>query len=218
MNLSEIVKTRYSTKEFDADKKISAEDFAQIKDALRYAPSSVNSQPWHFIIASSEEGKSRMAKGTEGTFAFNAPKILNASHVVLLAARTSIDDDYIEHILEIEDEDGRFADPSFKETVNAGRVKFVGIHRDQLKDMDHWMQKQVYLNMGSLLLAAATIGVDAVPMEGVSLPALNEEFGLLEKGFTAVGVVSFGYRAESDFNANLPKSRLPEEEVFTILD
>jgi nitroreductase/dihydropteridine reductase len=72
--------------------------------------------------------------------------------------------------------------------------------------------------MGSVLLAAGMLGIDAVPMEGVSLPVLNEEFGLLEKGFTAVGVVSFGYRADSDFNAQLPKSRLPEEEVFTILD
>lgn len=218
MNLSEIVKKRYSTKAFDADKQIPAADFDQIKDALRFAPSSVNSQPWHFIVAESEEAKNRMAKGTEGPFVFNAPKILNASHVVLLAARTSIDDDYIEHILTVEEEDGRFSDPEFKETVNAGRTKFVGIHRDQLKDTDHWMQKQVYLNMGSVLLAAATLGIDAVPMEGVSLPALNEEFGLLEKGFTAVGVVSFGYRDEADFNASLPKSRLPEEEVFTILD
>lgn len=218
MNLIDIVSQRYSTKEFDASKKITAEDFEQIKAAIRLAPSSVNSQPWHFIVASTEEGKKRMTKGTEGAFAFNEPKVMNASHVVLFAARTSIDDDYIEHILEIEEQDGRFADPAFKEIVNAGRTRFVGIHRDEIQDMDHWMQKQVYLNMGSVLLAAATMGIDALPMEGVSLAALNEEFGLLEKGFTAVGLVSFGYRDDKDFNAKLPKSRLPEEEIFTLLD
>lgn len=44
---------------------------------------------------------------------------------------------------------------------------------------------------------------------------LDEEFGLHEKGFRALVVVSLGYRAEDDFNAALPKSRLPETEVIT---
>ena len=50
MNVQDIVQKRYSTKSFDASKKISAEDFAQIEAALRYSPSSVNIQPWHFVI------------------------------------------------------------------------------------------------------------------------------------------------------------------------
>jgi len=49
---------------------------------------------------------------------------------------------------------------------------------------------------------------------------IDEEFALREKGFTAVGVVAMGYRTESDFNepAKTPKSRLPEQEIFTILN
>ena len=43
---------------------VTAEQIEQLKTLLRYAPSSVNSQPWHFIIASSEEGKARIAKAT----------------------------------------------------------------------------------------------------------------------------------------------------------
>jgi len=48
---------------------------------------------------------------------------------------------------------------------------------------------------------------------------IDEEFGLREKGFTAVGVISLGYRKESDFNmpSKTPKSRLPEEEIITLL-
>lgn len=30
--------------------------------------SSVNSQPWHFILAGSDEGKTRIAKATQGGF------------------------------------------------------------------------------------------------------------------------------------------------------
>ena len=51
-------------------------------------------------------------------------------------------------------------------------------------------------------------------MEGVDLDALDAEFGLREKGFRALVVVSLGYRAADDFNAALP-SRGSEAEVIT---
>lgn len=69
--------------------------------------------------------------------------------------------------------------------------------------------------MGFALFAAAALGIDAVPMEGADMAVLNEEFGLTEKGYTTVAVVSFGYRASDDFNAELPKSRLAVDVVFS---
>lgn len=54
MNLTQIVKTRRTTKAFDPMRKVPAETFEQLETLLRYAPSSVNSQPWHFVIASTE--------------------------------------------------------------------------------------------------------------------------------------------------------------------
>jgi nitroreductase len=54
-------------------------------EQLRHSPSSVNSQPWHFIVADTDEGKARLAKSTEVGFAYNTPKILNASHVIVFA-------------------------------------------------------------------------------------------------------------------------------------
>ena len=177
----------------------------------------MNSQPWHFVIAASEAGRKRMAKGVQGMFAFNEAKVLAASHVVLFCARTAIDESYMEHILDREAADGRFADPAFKDRTRAGRATFVNIHRYDLKDAQHWMEKQLYLNMGSILLAAGALGIDAVPLEGIDTRAMDVEFGLREKGFTAVAAVALGYRALSDVNARLPKSRLPAEEVFTIL-
>ena len=71
--------------------------------------------------------------------------------------------------------------------------------------------------MGSLLIGAAVLGIDACPMEGVDVKALDEEFSLREKGFTAIAVVSLGYRKDSDFNSKLPKSRFSEETIITIL-
>lgn len=64
-------------------------------------------------------------------------------------------------------------------------------------------------------MAAAAMGIDSIPMEGVDLAMLDQEFGLAEKGFKSVAVISFGYRAEDDFNAKLPKSRLENDVIFT---
>lgn len=217
MNIANVAQTRYSTKEFDAEKKIPAELFEQIKVLLRCSPSSVNSQPWHFVIAETEAGKKRFSNATQDSFIFNNAKVMDASHVVLFCAKTQIDDSYIQHLLETEEKDGRFSSPEFKQQVNAGRTRFVNMHRYDLKDAQHWMEKQLYLNMGTALLGAGTLGIDAVPIEGFDCKAMNEELGLLEQGYTAVVMVAFGYRKQTDFNADLPKSRLPAEEIFTVL-
>jgi nitroreductase/dihydropteridine reductase len=34
---------------------------------------------------------------------------------------------------------------------------------------------------------------------------------------TSVVLAAFGYRSEQDFNAALPKSRLPREQLFTFI-
>ena len=215
MNITEALDWRYSTKEFDPTKKISDKDFQTIKDLLRKSPSSTNLQPWHFVIASTEEGKNRVAKATEGFYQFNKAKVVNASHVVVFCTKIDADPEHMAKVLEKEDQDGRFATTEHKDGMNNGRNMFANIHRYDLKDMTHWLEKQVYLNMGSLLLGAGLMEIDAVPMEGIDAKALDEEFNLREKGFTAFAVVSLGYRADSDFNAKLPKSRLAEEEIIT---
>lgn len=217
MNLKEIVNWRYSTKVFNTEKKISKEDFDQLKSILQMSPSSTNLQPWHFIIADSKAGKERIAKGTQGFFHFNTPKVLDASHVIVFASRITADEDFLEELLEQEDKDGRYAKPEFKADMDKGRKLFVNIHKNDLKDETHWMDKQTYLNMGMLLLGAAALGIDVVPMEGVDTKALDEEFGLNEKGYATLAVLALGYRGEGDFNAELPKSRLPQNEIFNFL-
>ena len=219
MNLEETLNWRYTTKEFDTSKKISESDMEQVKNLLRMSPSSVNLQPWHFIVAETEAGKERIAKGTEGFFHFNRPKVMNASAVVLFCSRTSANDDYMKHLLDVQDKDGRFPNEDIKNGMYGGMNAFADIHKYDLKDLQHWMEKQVYLNIGSFLLGVASLKIDATPMEGLDMKALDEEFGLREKGFTAITAVSIGYRADSDFNTTdkTPKSRLPESEIITVI-
>jgi len=53
----EIVKGRRSIRNYDTDVKISKEEMTQILEEATLAPSSVNMQPWRFLVIDSEEGK-----------------------------------------------------------------------------------------------------------------------------------------------------------------
>lgn len=219
MTTTEALNWRYSTKSFNAEKKISETDMNKVKELLRMSPSSTNIQPWHFVIAETDEGKKRMAKGTQGFFSFNEAKVLNASHVVLFASKTDVDEAYMQKLLAQEDQDGRFPSEEVKQNTYGARNLFTNIHRYDLKDLPHWLEKQVYLNMGNFLLGVAALGIDAVPMEGIDVKALDEAFNLREKGYTSIGLVSLGYRSEDDFNdpAKTPKSRLAESEIISLV-
>lgn len=219
MNLKNVLNSRYSTKSFDTTKKIAAEDFKQLQHLLQMAPSSVNMQPWHFVIAATEEGKQRMAKGVQGNYKFNEGKILSASHVVLFCSKTEVDETYKDHIAEAEANAGRFPNDQIKQMTKDGRTLFSNLHKNVYNDEQHWLEKQVYLNIGQFLLGVAVLGIDACPMEGIDAKVLDEEFGLTEKGFTAITAVALGYRTEGDFNdpAKTPKARLSVEETITII-
>ena len=60
--LENLIQNRYTTKAFDPEKQIAPDKMSIIKSLLRLAPSSTNSQPWHFIIVSSETGKKSWLK------------------------------------------------------------------------------------------------------------------------------------------------------------
>lgn len=60
-----------------------------------------------------------------------------------------------------------------------------------------------------------TLGLDAVPIEGFDAAILDAEFGLKEKGYTSLVVVPVGHHSVEDFNATLPKSRLPQNITLT---
>jgi nitroreductase len=48
--INEIIAKRWSPRSFDATKEVSKEDLLSICEAARWAPSSVNEQPWNYII------------------------------------------------------------------------------------------------------------------------------------------------------------------------
>lgn len=217
MDIVTAAKQRYTAKAYDPERRVPEATMQQIYEVLRASPSSVNSQPWHFIVASTPEGKARLAKGVQGGYSFNESKVRDASHVMLFCTRVDAEGGYLDRLLEQEDRDGRFKDETAKAGAAKGRLHFTNLHRYTHKDLPQWYEKQVYIALGNAMLAAAALGVDTTPMEGIDPVALGAELGLQEQGLSSLVLLSFGYHADSDFNAALPKSRLPQEQVFTFL-
>lgn len=217
MDIAKIATSRYTTKAYDPHKRIGAAQMEQLKTLLRFSPSSVNSQPWHFVIVESSDTKAKLATATTGPYGGNEQKVLNASHVVVLCARSELDDAHLERVLLQEENDGRFKTDDAKAMQIRGRGFYVNLHRNDLHDTQHWMEKQVYLSLGTLLFGAAALGIDATPIEGFDRKVMDEVLGLSERGLRSVVMAALGYRSDDDFNADLPKSRLPQDAIFTLL-
>lgn len=214
-NIKEALHWRYTTKFYDRNKKISKEDFAEIEEILQLSPTSTNLQPLYFIVADNDAGKKRIAKGTSGFFSFNESKILDASHVIIFCSKAFVDDKHLEKVLEKETKDGRYANEEFKEQAKVGRKVFLETHRYLMKDEITWHAKQSYITFGAVLLAAAQLGIDATPIEGIDSKILEEEFNLHKKGLIVNSVISLGYRnSVEDFNEKLPKSRLEKKDII----
>lgn len=215
MNLEQLVTSRRTCKAFDPARRIESGLIEQLKTVLRFAPSSVNSQPWHFLLAGSEAAKSTIADTLKGGYAYNEAKVRGASHVVVLCARRELDAAHLDAVLAQEAADGRFATPEAKAGQANSRGFYVALHRDQLKDVPSWVDRQVYLALGTLLMGAAALGIDACPMEGIDTAGLDAALDLEAQGLRSVVMVALGYGSAQDFNANLPKSRLPMASVVT---
>lgn len=214
MSALENAKRRFTSKHYNETKKISDTDLAALREILRLTPSSVNSQPWHFFEATSNEAKTRILPAIMD---FNQERVAKSSSVFVFTVRETLTEEFLDHLLEQEIADGRFSKPEAVAGADAGRRFFVRMHRDDRKDGLVWQTHQVYVAMGFILNAAADMGIHSTPIEGMDMDKMDEILGLKEKGLRSVFAISFGYGMENDNNASRPKSRLPLEEVLTVL-
>jgi nitroreductase/dihydropteridine reductase len=217
MTLAPVALRRHTTKAYVPTRTLPPAVLEDLLEVLHNAPSSVNSQPWHFLVAGTPEARARIARATQPHQPYNTAKITDASHVSVFATRTGIDDAYLAQVIDQETADGRYPTPEAREGQRGALDHYVDLHRHTLGDVQHWMQKQTYLAVGTLLLAAGVHGIDATPMEGFDAEVLDAELGLRARGFSRVVLVALGYGSAANFNAGLPKSRLPREQVFTQL-
>lgn len=217
MSIADLTYQRKTTKAFDPAFQLSEAQLADICALLRMSPSSTNAQPWHFFVATSDAGKRCVAAGASGDFAYNEPKIMNASAVLVLCARNHMDDAYLRSVLAQEASDGRLSTEEAQINQHRVRSGYVHMHAQQPDGVLQWASKQVYIALGFVLLGAAQMGVDACPIEGFDADAVDQALGLAPKGLRSQVLVALGRSSAQDFNAALPKSRLAESEIITVL-
>ena len=217
MDLLNVSKSRYTTKAYDATKKISTEQFERLLEVIRLTPSSINIQPWHYFIADHTDAKEKIAKALVGKYAYNAPKVLDSSHTILFCTKADITEDHLANLLNQDDLSGRFKDGNAKQGQKDARTGYVDFYRNEKGDIQRWAENQTFIALGQTLLAAGIEGIDATPIGGFDEAIISDELGLAEKGLIPSVLLTLGYRSDSDFNAKLPKSRLNKEEIFTTL-
>ncbi len=198
---------RYATKKFDSKRKIPAETWASLRDAVVLSPSSYGLQPWRLVDVRDPALRKELQ-----AVSWNQPQIVEASHLVVFAVPhhlTAADvAKFIAQVAKVRgvpvDSLTAYSEMMLGDLINGPRK---GMQRE-------WAARQAYIALGTLLMSAALLGVDACPMEGFDPQAYSRILGLEAKGFSAVVVCALGYRDASDQYAAAAKVRFPAEQLI----
>jgi nitroreductase/dihydropteridine reductase len=210
------LKKRYTAKRYDQSKRISQQDMAVIYEAISLSASSINSQPWRFIVIESDEAKARMHGTFANKYQFNQPHIKSASHIILFAYNPHYTREDYAKVVDKGIEDGRTA-PENREQAFGG-FAFAELNTSKTGDTSAWTKAQTYLALGNTLHVLARLGIDSTTMEGVDSELIGEEFKQELAGYRCDVALAMGYHhRDEDYNAALPKSRLALDSVLTVL-
>ncbi len=196
MSFITLMQQRYTTKKYNASKKIESEKIKELQQVLQLSPSSINSQPWKFIFVSDGDTKQQLSEVSW----LNTSKVLESDTVVVFNRINDIT--LFEKQIEKELPEGavnyykEFIKPKPEEEIKA------------------WFDKQVYLALGVFLSACAEMEIDATPMEGIEPE--NYDKILNNEGYNTLVAVAIGYRDEEDSNQpdRKPKSRLALDKII----
>lgn len=199
----EIVKGRRSIRNYDTSVKISKEEMTQILEEATLAPSSVNMQPWRFLVIDSEEGKATLAPLAK----FNQNQVATSSAVIAVFGDMNAVDS-IPHIYDTAVERGLMPAEVRDRQVPAITGLFADAPKEALKD-------SILIDSGlvsmQLMLVARAHGYDTNPIGGYEKEQIAEAFGLDKERYLPVMLLSIGKAADEGY----PSVRLPIEEIAT---
>lgn len=205
MNLKKILNWRYSTKKFDKTKPLTDKQVNKVLELTGLSASSYGMQPFKMVVIKNQELKQQLVASSYGQ-----TNIADSSYLIVFAARTDIDkdfvDNYIEHIAEqrnvtIESQ------ASFKKML----VNY--INNKENDAIFTWASQQIYIALGTFLIACASEQIDACPIGGF-IPEQYDDILELEKhNLKSVVVGVMGYRHEEDKYQHKAKVRKPLNEM-----
>ena len=204
---------RHATKKYDASKRIPQEDLDVLFEAMRLSASSINSQPWKFVVIESAEAKERMSKTFAQKFQYNQPHVFDSSQIILFAYNPCYTRDDYAKVVDKGIEDKR-TKPEDRESA-FGVFMFAELNTDETGNTSNWTKAQTYLALGNTLHTLARLKIDSTPMESIDTDLVNEEFKKELDGYQCDVALAIGYHhPEGDYNSKLPKSRLRLDSII----
>lgn len=188
MRFIELMKHRYTTKVYDNNQKIDNKLITELKEVLQLSPSSINSQPWQFIFINEQATRNQLAKASF----HNKERIENCDTLIVFQRFDNIalfEADIVERL------------PEYAVAYYNQHVKPLG--EVQIRA---WFDRQVYLSLGVLLSACASMSIDATPMEGIDTKQYDAI--IKQPNFSSVVAAAIGVRHQDDFNQPSKKAKL----------
>ncbi|MDR6514584.1 nitroreductase family protein [Chryseobacterium camelliae] len=203
MDLIKNLHWRYAVKKY-SDESVSEDKIDQIIEAINLTASSCGIQPYRLFVIANSEVRQKLGEGS-----FNS-QIYASSHLLVFAGFNTITNDYISTYVEMMERQRNLEEGALDILKNT-LINHFSLQTPEQNAI--WSSKQAYIGLGTALIAAAELKVDATPMEGFNPKLFDEVLGLSEKGLHASVIISLGYRdKENDYLASVPKVRLPINE------
>ena len=175
MTVTEALQHRRATPSFDPNISISRAEIESLIDTASLAPSSMNLQPWDFLVVDTAEDKLRM----QGA-AMNQKKVTEASAVIAVLGNLN----FVDHAEAVVDglvERGYL--PAERKEGMLGMAQ--GFNQDAHVRRDEAIRSSNLWAM-AFMLVAKEAGWDTAPMGGFSAEAVSKEFGLPESHFPII--------------------------------
>ncbi|MNW27616.1 putative NAD(P)H nitroreductase YodC [compost metagenome] len=202
-DFNEVTFGRRSVKAYDPEVKISREELTEMLEEAMRAPSSVNMQPWRFLVIDSPEGKEKMLP----LASFNQTQVETSAAVVAVFIDMN-NAEYLE-IIYAEAVKRGYMPAEVMDTL-VPRVK--GHYENQspadLRDVN--LIDAGLVSMQFMLVARAH-GYDTNPIGGYDKARIAEAFGMDKDRYQPVMLITVGKAAKEGY----PSYRLPVETVTT---
>lgn len=195
---------RYAVKRFDDSRKLTEEVWNTLQESLLLTPSSYGLQPWKFAVITSAETKAKLP-----SLSWGQKQPQECSHMVVLAVRKSMDAEYIERFMSSVTETRKLPAGAMDgyRKVLVSTVEKMDNHLD-------WNARQVYIALGQLMVAAAMLGVDTCPLEGIDTQAYDRLLGFTGGEYTTLVGCAVGYRHPEDAQSQAAKVRFDAEDLI----
>ncbi len=211
MELLDAFKWRYATKKFDSSKKVEQELVDKIVEAAWIAPTSSGLQPFEVIVISNQDLKDKIL-----ALAYGQEIVRDCSHLLVFAAWDNYTTERIDNIYARITEERE--QPADRYQAYTDRLKTNYLSRTAEINFAH-AARQAYLAFAFAIAEAATLKVDATPMEGFINEEVDKLLKLSEKGLKSVTLLPIGYRDETnDWLVSQKKVRHPKQNFVTMID